>query len=224
ALRRAQRARPHLQRALRPDERPRGAAAMRELRHRRHARPPRPGAHHVQGRAAACDERRLRRRAHAVPPGAKPPRRPRPVGQRRDDVVRPDYETLQAIGATYLLSSMGAILARAVRAQGRDDEALELTEAVESAAADDDVDAQVLWRGIRAPILARAGQIAEAEALARAAHERARQTEMPELQGFALTELASALQLAGRIDEARAAMADAIVVYAKKGDVASEGR
>jgi hypothetical protein len=47
---------------------------------------------------------------------------------------------------------------------------------------------------------------------------------MPELQGFALTELASALQLAGRIDEARAAMADAIVVYAKKGDVASEGR
>ena len=119
---------------------------------------------------------------------------------------------------------MGAILARAVRAQGRDDEALELTEAVEAAAADDDVDAQVLWRGIRAPILARAGQIAEAEALARAAHERARQTEMPELQGFALTELASALQLAGRIDEARAAMADAIVVYAKKGDVASEGR
>jgi len=145
-----------------------------------------------------------------------------PVAAER--AVRPDYETLQAMGATYLLSSMGAILARAVRAQGRDDEALELTEAVESAAADDDVDAQVLWRGIRAPILARAGQIAEAEALARAAHERARQTEMPELQGFALTELASALQLAGRIDEARAAMADAIVVYAKKGDVASEGR
>jgi len=145
-----------------------------------------------------------------------------PVAAER--AVRPDYETLQAMGATYLLSSMGAILARAVRAQGRDDEALELTEAVEAAAADDDVDAQVLWRGIRAPILARAGQIAEAEALARAAHERARQTEMPELQGFALTELASALQLAGRIDEARAAMADAIAVYAKKGDIASEGR
>src|SRR6185369_2619947 len=92
-----------------------------------------------------------------------------PVAAER--AVRPDYETLQAMGATYLLSSMGAILARAVRAQGRDDEALELTEAVESAAADDDVDAQVLWRGIRAPILARSGQIAEAEALARAAHE-----------------------------------------------------
>jgi ATP/maltotriose-dependent transcriptional regulator MalT len=111
-----------------------------------------------------------------------------------------------------------------VRAQGRDDEALELTKAVESAASDDDVDGQVLWRGIRAPILARAGKIAEAETLAREAHERAKQTEMPNLHGFALTELAAVLELAGRTDEARTAMAEAVAVYAKKGDVASEGR
>jgi len=138
--------------------------------------------------------------------------------------VRPDYETLLAMGAKYLLAGMGSILARAVRAQGRDDEALELTKAVEAVASEDDVDAQVLWRGIRAPILARSGQIAEAEAIARVAHERASQTEMPNLRGFALTELASVLQLAGRLDEARAAMNDAIAIYSRKGDVASERR
>jgi len=111
-----------------------------------------------------------------------------------------------------------------VRAQGRDDEALELTKTVESAAAEDDVDAQVLWRGIRAPILARAGRTTEAEALARAAHEKARQTEMPSLHGFALTELASVLQVAGRFDEARAVMAEAMAVYEKKGDTVSAAR
>ena len=138
--------------------------------------------------------------------------------------VRADYDALVQLGATYLLSGMGAILARAVRAQGRDDEALELTKTVESAAAEDDVDAQVLWRGIRAPILARAGRTTEAEALARAAHEKARQTEMPSLHGFALTELASVLQVAGRFDEARAVMAEAMAVYEKKGDTVSAAR
>ncbi|MGI8895287.1 MAG: hypothetical protein ACR2HE_06510 [Casimicrobiaceae bacterium] len=41
--------------------------------------------------------------------------------------MRADYDTLVRLGATYLLSSMCAILAHAVRAQGRDEEALELT-------------------------------------------------------------------------------------------------
>ena len=39
------------------------------------------------------------------------------------------------------------MLARAVREQGRDEEALALTRAAEAAAAADDVDAQVQWRG-----------------------------------------------------------------------------
>ena len=138
--------------------------------------------------------------------------------------LRADYDTLVQLGAKYLISSMGAILARAVRAQGRDEEALELTRTVEAAADDDDVDAQVNWRAIRAPILARAGQIAEAEALARSAHEKARETEMPSLRGFALTELASVLQVAGRTEDARAALVEAMAIYEKKGDIVSVGR
>ena len=124
--------------------------------------------------------------------------------------LRVDYESLVQKGATYFLSSMAAILARAVRDQGRDQEALELTRTAEAAATDDDVDAQVQWRCSRAPILARAGDTSGAEALVRAALERARQTEMPSLHAFALAEFAGVLHLVGRDEEACAALAEAI--------------
>jgi len=141
-----------------------------------------------------------------------------------ESAMRVDYETVVRMGTTYFLSSMAAILARAVRAQGRDQEALELTRTAEAAAADDDVEAQVLWRCIRAPILARAGKTAESRSLALAALERARGTQMPGLHGLALVELATVLQLAGQVEEACAAVSEAIGVYEAKGDVVSTAR
>ena len=135
--------------------------------------------------------------------------------------ARAGNETLVQMGATYFISSMACILAATVRAQGRDEEALELTRAAEAAAAADDLEAQVHWRGIRAPILARAGDTANAEALARAGLELARQTEMPNLHAFSLAELGAVLQAAGRVDEARAALKEAIATYEAKGNVAS---
>jgi tetratricopeptide (TPR) repeat protein len=138
--------------------------------------------------------------------------------------VRADYEFLKLKGETYLLSSMAAALARIVRDAGRDDEALELSKTVEAAAAEDDVDAQVQWRSIRAPILARAGDIAGGEALARAALRLARASEAPALQADTLCELAEVLVLAGRADEARSVFKEAVTLYAAKGDVISARR
>ena len=103
--------------------------------------------------------------------------------------LRPDCETLEKMGETYFLSTMAALLATAVSQQGRDDEALELTRLAERSADADDIDAQVLWRTARAPILARAGAIEEAEAMARAAVDMARQTELPDVHASALMEL-----------------------------------
>ena len=100
--------------------------------------------------------------------------------------VRPDCEMLEKIGETFFLSSMAAVLARAVREQGRDDEALEVTRLAEKSAAPNDIDAQVAWRCIRAPILARAGALEEAEALMRAAVDMAKQTEIAGLVGVVL--------------------------------------
>jgi hypothetical protein len=47
---------------------------------------------------------------------------------------------------------------------------------------------------------------------------------MPGLRGFALVELASVLQVVGRTDEARSAMAEALATYERKGDVVSAAR
>jgi len=138
--------------------------------------------------------------------------------------LRVDYETIVQMGGTYFLSSMAGILARAVRDQGRYQEALELTRTAEAAAADDDVEAQVLWRCVRAPILAHTGKTAEAQSLARAALERARQTQMPYLHGLALVAFATVLQVAGHVDEARAVVGEAIAIYAAKGDIVSTAR
>jgi len=64
-----------------------------------------------------------------------------------------DLEFLASRRETYFLSTMAALLARLVREQGRDDEALSLLVDAEQATADDDIESQVLWRAIRAPIL-----------------------------------------------------------------------
>lgn len=139
--------------------------------------------------------------------------------------LRPDYAVLEAMGETFYLSTMASLLARAVREQpGRDDEALELTRMAEASAADDDVDAQVLWRSTRAPIVARAGDGAQAEALGRAAVELARGTDVPILLAESLAELAAVLRCLQRADEAAALLGEALAIYVAKGDSVSSAR
>jgi tetratricopeptide (TPR) repeat protein len=132
--------------------------------------------------------------------------------------VRADLQFLTARGESYFLSTMAALLSRVVRDQGRDEEALALSKTAEEASAADDVEAQALWRSIRAPILARLGQVEEAETLARAALDLARKTEVPTLQADALAELACVLALAQRRNEAQQTIEEAIGLYAAKGD------
>ena len=138
--------------------------------------------------------------------------------------ARVDYDFLERMGETSFFPTLAALLARLVRDQGRDEEALALTHTAERCATGDDVDAQVRWRSIRAPIVARAGDLGHAETLARDALELARRTEAPVLQADALCELATVLALGGRGAEARAALEQAIALYASKGDVVSAAR
>jgi len=138
--------------------------------------------------------------------------------------VMPDYEFLASAGETYFLSTIAAMLSRVVRDQGRDDEALKLSKVAEETSAEDDVESQALWRSIRAPIIARCGNLAEAESLARSAVELSRKTDAPQAQADTLSELAAVLMHAGRIDEARQAVDAAISIYQAKGDVVSAAR
>ncbi len=138
--------------------------------------------------------------------------------------TRADYQFLASIGETYYLSTMAALLSRVVRDQGRDDEALALSKTAEGLTAADDAESQALWRSIRAPIVARNGDLAHAEDLARAAVEIIRGTEAPSSQADTLAELAAVLQLAGKVEDARRAIGEAIALYSSKGDVVSTAR
>ncbi len=138
--------------------------------------------------------------------------------------VRADCDYLSGIGETYFLSNVAALLSRIVRDQGRDDEALVLSKMAEAAAAEDDVDAQILWRSIRAPIVARQGDLEGAEAMARAALQLAQQTEDPICRADTLAELGEVLRCAGRLVETRTISNEAIALYVSKGDIVSAAR
>jgi Flp pilus assembly protein TadD len=132
-----------------------------------------------------------------------------------------DYDFLMRTGETYYLSTMAALLSRVVRDQGRDDDALVFSQVAEKATAAEDIESLALWRSIRAPIIARAGKLAEAESLARSAVELSQKSDAPQMRADTLSELASVLMLAGQFDEARQTIATAISIYQAKGDVVS---
>jgi ATP/maltotriose-dependent transcriptional regulator MalT len=115
-------------------------------------------------------------------------------------LLRGAYAALEAADETAIRTSVAAGLAQALHAQGRDDEALAFTEDSEQTAAPDDVQAQALWRAVRARVLRK-------PELAREAVELARGTDDPNL-------LAMALLAAGEVDEAAA-------LYRAKGNVAA---
>jgi ATP/maltotriose-dependent transcriptional regulator MalT len=136
----------------------------------------------------------------------------------------PDYDFLQKAGDTYQLSTIAALLSRVIRDQGRDEEAMKFSEVAERLTAPDDVDSQALWRSIRAPILARAGQYDEALSLAHFSVELFQQSDAPQLLADALAELASVLVLAEHVNEARQTLDESISLYTRKGDVVSSAR
>lgn len=143
---------------------------------------------------------------------------------RAEREVMPDYEFLRAAGETYRLSTIAALLSKVVRDQGRDADAMIYSKLAEELTADDDVESQALWRSIRAPMIARTGDLDGAYALARSAWDLTQQCDAPQMRADALSELASVHKLADRLDDARQAIDLAIDTYRAKGDRVSAQR
>jgi tetratricopeptide (TPR) repeat protein len=137
--------------------------------------------------------------------------------------LRPACETLERIGELGYLASAAPLLADALYLQGRDDEALLLTErwAPERLTVPEDVDAQVGWRRVRAKLLARRGDFEAAERLAREATAGAARTDFLDLRARAVADLAEVLRLAGRSEESATAFQEAIRLYEQKGNIAA---
>jgi class 3 adenylate cyclase/tetratricopeptide (TPR) repeat protein len=139
-------------------------------------------------------------------------------------VLRPAYEAFARIGEKGgTLAIHAALLAEAVSTLGgRDEQAEQLSQIAEAAAADsEDVAAQGEWRMARATALARNGSIVDAERLAREAAMLAAATQCPLVQTTTMLTLARVLLLGGRPAEARQAAQDALAVAEGKGDLAS---
>jgi class 3 adenylate cyclase/tetratricopeptide (TPR) repeat protein len=133
--------------------------------------------------------------------------------------LRRGYETLNAIGEVTLLSTVAGMLADAVYAQGRYEEAERFTRTSEEAAGAEDVYTHVLWRNVRAKVHAQQGQMAEALRLAREAVTLVQSTDSLHLRWHTLMSEAEVLRLAGRIEEARADLHGAILAAEQKGNL-----
>lgn len=133
--------------------------------------------------------------------------------------LRWGYETLREIGEVAWLSTLVAILAEAVYAQSRLDEAEQLATASRDSAGSEDVYSQILWRAVQARVLARRGRLEEAASLARESLGLAEQTDSLGLRATALTCLAEVLGRSGRAQEAEAIVAQAVPLFERKGNI-----
>jgi tetratricopeptide (TPR) repeat protein len=134
-------------------------------------------------------------------------------------VLREGCEGLIRLGERSYLSTAAAELADALFRLGRDEEAEEWTRCSEEAAATEDIASQVGWRQARAKVLARRGEHAAAERLAREAVEIGRPTDMLAWRGDSLFDLAEVLRLGGDTAGAAEAAREALGLYEHKGIV-----
>jgi tetratricopeptide (TPR) repeat protein len=131
--------------------------------------------------------------------------------------LRWGHELLSEMKEMAWLPTVDGILAEALHALGRIDEADELAGAIAESAGSEDVYSQLLWRGVRAKVLAARGGIDEAERLAREAIELVDGTDFLHGHWYAWMTLGEVLGRARRLDEAQAATARAIKAAEDKG-------
>ncbi len=130
-------------------------------------------------------------------------------------MLRAAYDGFGALGASTDAAQAGALLARALLALGRDEEAEVLTVECERLGGDD-LKSAIAWRAARAQAMARRGAVDEALVLANEAVALAEPTDALIDHADARTALAVVLRAAGRGAEADEAAAAAAALLARK--------
>jgi class 3 adenylate cyclase/tetratricopeptide (TPR) repeat protein/predicted Ser/Thr protein kinase len=138
--------------------------------------------------------------------------------ERAESLLRLGCTRLEEMGERNILPMTVALLARVLYEQGRLDEALASTDRTRELAADPDILAQTIWRGVRARILVRRGALEEAERLAREATHLADSTDYVVFAGDAQLDLADVLERSGKPKGARQAALQALRHYQDKGN------
>jgi tetratricopeptide (TPR) repeat protein len=138
--------------------------------------------------------------------------------------LRSACESLERRGAWGHLATVAPVLADAVLQQGRDDEALQLAELAERNCAPEDAEAGPKWRFMRARVLARLGDLSEAERLAREATSQAVLADYLDVRARAYSALGEVLDLAGKATEAATSYERAIWLFEEKGNVVAAAK
>ena len=137
---------------------------------------------------------------------------------------REGYDRLGELGETGYRSTVATLLADALVRLDRLEEAEEVLAVAEGISTADDVDPQTRLRAVRGQILARRGDLAEAERLARDALLIVSRTDYLVLHGDTLLALADVLVAADRREEAAVALRGAVELFDRKEATAQAGQ
>lgn len=137
---------------------------------------------------------------------------------RAEEVLQESCDFFRAIGETGYLSTYVGYRAEALYELGRFDEAEEATRESESVTQPGDVSSELIWRSVRAKILARRGELDEALRLAREAVEWSEKSDGTAQIALAYVAQAEVLCFAARDDDAIASLEHALELYEHKGD------
>jgi class 3 adenylate cyclase/tetratricopeptide (TPR) repeat protein len=140
-----------------------------------------------------------------------------------ETAARRTCEFLEHVGETAFRSLAAAQLASSLYMLGRLASADRWTKTAEELASSDDVTPNMLWRQVRAKLLARSGHYSRAERLALEAVALGNDTDMLNWQGHALADLSEVYVLAGRHEEAMPPLEQALALYERKGNLVSAG-
>jgi len=135
------------------------------------------------------------------------------------ELAREGCRLLEELGEQAWLSTALGILALALYPLGRLDEADEWAERAADLGASDDAITQMLWRQVRAKVLAVRGASADAERLAREAVAIGDGTDLISARGDAYADLAEVLVLGDKTNDALDALEQALANYTRKGNL-----
>jgi class 3 adenylate cyclase/tetratricopeptide (TPR) repeat protein len=137
--------------------------------------------------------------------------------ERANEVLSGAAKVLAASSEIGYLATIMSLQAQAALDLGRGDEALRFAEETRGIAAPDDVDPHARERLVRARILARRGELAEAEALIASAWKLIEPTDFASLHFDVRLARAEVARLAGRSEEEREALASVLLIAEAKG-------
>jgi tetratricopeptide (TPR) repeat protein len=138
--------------------------------------------------------------------------------------AREGFETLEELGERAFASTNAAIIAAALCRLNRDEDAAAWAARGRELSPEDDAATISMTAAVEGVLLARRGELGRGEALARRGVADAEGTDFWSQRGGAYEALAEVLATAGKTEEAKSTLEQALAVYEEKGVIPSAER